>query len=55
MMAPDRSVVRMTPWLVFVGITTIVFVLSFSRAMTRSFNHDEDQFVTPAVLLTQGG
>ena len=55
MMAPDRSVVRMTPWLVFVGITTIVFVLSFSRAMTRSFNHDEHQFVTPAVLLTQGG
>ena len=54
-MAPDRSGVRMTPWLVFVGITTLVFVLSFSRAMTRSFNHDEHQFVTPAVLLTQGG
>ena len=54
-MAPDRSVVRMTPWLVVVGITTIVFVLSFSRAMTRSFNHDEHQFVTPAVLLTQSG
>ena len=54
-MAPDCSGVRMTPWLVFVGITTLVFVLSFSRAMTRSFNHDEHQFVTPAVLLTQGG
>ena len=54
-MAPDRSVLRRTPWLVFVGVTTIVFVLSFSRAITRSFNHDEHQFVTPAVLLTQGG
>src|SRR5258705_3008630 len=55
MMAPDRSVVRMPAWLVVVGITTIVFVLSFSRAMTRSFNHDERQFVVPAVLLTQDG
>jgi len=54
-MAPDRSVVRMTLWLAFVGMIAIVFVLSFSRAMTRSFNHDEHQFVTPAVLLTQGG
>jgi hypothetical protein len=53
MMAPDRSVVRMTPWLVFVVMTTIVFVLSFSRAVNRSFNHDEHQFVAPAVLLTQ--
>ena len=55
MMALDRSVGRRTRWLVFVGITAIVFVLSFSRAMTRSFNHDEHQFVTPAVLLTQDG
>jgi hypothetical protein len=54
-MAPDRSVVRTIPWLVFVGIAAIVFVLSFSRAMNRSFNHDEHQFVTPAVLLTQDG
>lgn len=55
MMALDGSVGRRTRWLVFVGITAIVFVLSFSRAMTRSFNHDEHQFVTPAVLLTQDG
>jgi hypothetical protein len=46
---------RRTRWLVFVSITAIVFVLSFSRAMNRSFNHDEHQFVTPAVLLTRDG
>jgi hypothetical protein len=46
---------RKALWLVFVGIAAIVFVLSFSRAMNRSFNHDEHQFVTPAVLLTQDG
>ena len=55
MMALDRSVGRRIRWLVFVGIAAIVFVLSFSRGMTRSFNHDEHQFVTPAVLLTQDG
>ena len=55
MKAPDRSVVRMIPRLVFVGMITIVLVISFSRAMNRSFNHDEHQFVTPAALLIQGG
>lgn len=55
MTGPDRSAARRIPWLAFVGITAVVFVLSFSRGMNRSFNHDEHQFVTPAVLLTEDG
>jgi hypothetical protein len=35
--------------------TAIIFVVLLSRSMNRSFNHDEHQFVTPAVLLCREG
>jgi hypothetical protein len=52
---PEHPLARVTPWLVVIGATTIPFLLLFCRSMTRSFNYDEHQFVTPAVLLTRGG
>ena len=55
MPAPERLLTRTTPWMVFVTMTTLVFILLLGRGMNRPFNHDEHQFVTPAVLLTQGG
>jgi 4-amino-4-deoxy-L-arabinose transferase-like glycosyltransferase len=41
--------------LVWIGLPLLVWVLLFSRGMYRSFDIDEHQFVSPAVLLTQQG
>jgi len=42
-------------WLWTLGITLVVFVLLFSRAMTRPLDPDEHQFIAPALLYNLEG
>lgn len=41
---------RQREWIWTLGITLVVFVLLFSRAMTRTLDPDEHQFIAPALL-----